>query len=178
MADLAALDDLVGDAAGSDPEWADLTDQWPPADLHASLKRVVRRIEADFTRKRAEFQDATTGRLDPEEFRLIRRDYARWKSSAGFFKSLVLNRLEEVRLVLSEVNREATGSEFNVAWRDRVGRLVAAVAEHREASGLAGIRPESHDVELWDVLDGMVAERGMPSLLGRLGLAADGEAVR
>ncbi len=77
MAGLAALDDLVGDAAGSDPEWADLTDQWPAADLHAALKRVVRRVEADFTRKRAEFQDATAGRLDHEEFRLIRRDYAR-----------------------------------------------------------------------------------------------------
>jgi hypothetical protein len=170
MADVAELDREVADAAGCDEEWADLVDAVPAADLLAALRRTVRRIDNDLTRKKAEYDDALSVQLGREEYSLLKRDHARWRASAIFFKNLILARIELTKAVVAESNRQDQGSEFAMRWREITGRFARAVDDHRRASLDAEIKPEPHDVALWAVLDEALLEHGMPSLAARLGL--------
>lgn len=93
--------------------------------------------------------------LTPEQrdFLAAEADYNDWKRRTKGYKNLVVMRIDQVKLAISNSRRpqpNATKTRHNVRT---VFNLAYAVLRHREAALAAGAVPELYDLELWEKLD-------------------------
>lgn len=109
-------------------------------------------------------------RLEPEEYRRIRREHSARRARMLGFKRLAERRLRQVKDAEAASRRQklpdqagrakqvqtdhaALMERHARAHRDAVRLLALAINTHRQAVITAGITPEKTDLDLWAVLD-------------------------
>jgi hypothetical protein len=90
--------------------------------------------------------------------------YDSWLKSEGLpTRTLLEERLREVRRVTQELHQQRLGRDMNEA-RVIAAKLAFAIHEHRLACVAAGLEPEPHDRALWARLHDLTVDFGDETL--------------
>lgn len=135
--------------------------------IQSDVNRQLQTRKAELATARLESQ--ASGEVLPE-FLDLKAEYDDWRRRATGFRDMVSRRVRQAQAASRAAKRDrhrAHQASMTDEYKNAAAELTKAIWRHRQACLDADLKPEPHDVKLWEVLDVLTVERGQ----GRLSLA-------